>query len=216
MDIFNELSKNLQDGDTEKVKKIIEETLANNIPPEEILDKGLIAGMDVVGAKFKDGEIFLPEVLTAARAMKVAMKILEPYLAAAKVKSRGKILLGTVKGDTHDIGKNLVGIMLQGAGFDVVDLGTDISTEKFVDAVERERPDILGLSALLTTTMNNMRHVVDALDQKQLRQKVKIIVGGAPVSRRFADEIKADGYARDAASAVDLVKMLLNLNGPLS
>ena len=166
--------------------------------------------MNIVGGKFKKNEMYLPEVLVVARAMKFSMDVLKPHLAAARVKSRGKILLGTVKGDMHDIGKNLVGIMLQGAGFDVVDVGTDISMEKFVETVEREQPDVLGLSALLTTTMVYMKRVIEALEQRQLRGKVKVIVGGAPITQRYADEIKADGYARDASSAVDLVRSLLN------
>lgn len=209
MSILDEISSNLQEGYAEKTKQLTEKALAEGIPANEVLENGLIAGMNIVGAKFKNNEMFLPEVLTVARAMKLAMELLKPHLAAAKVKSRGRILIGTVKGDIHDIGKNLVGIMLQGAGYDVLDVGTDISKEKFVEAVEREQPDILGLSALLTTTMIHMKQVIEALDERQLRGKVKVIVGGAPISKRFADEIKADGYARDAASAVDLVRSLL-------
>ncbi|HAL57601.1 MAG TPA: cobalamin-binding protein [Bacteroidetes bacterium] len=210
MEILNELSANLQEGYADKTKKLTEEALAQGIPATEILEKGLIAGMNIVGGKFKKNEMYLPEVLVVARAMKFSMDVLKPHLAAARVKSRGKILLGTVKGDMHDIGKNLVGIMLQGAGFDVVDVGTDISMEKFVETVEREQPDVLGLSALLTTTMVYMKRVIEALEQRQLRGKVKVIVGGAPITQRYADEIKADGYARDASSAVDLVRSLLN------
>jgi len=209
MDILDELSSNLQEGHADRTKQLTETALAEGIPPHDVLEKGLIAGMNIVGAKFKNNEMFLPEVLTVARAMKQAMDVLKPHLAAAKVRSRGRILIGTVKGDMHDIGKNLVGIMLRGAGYDVVDVGTDISTQKFVEAVEREQPDVVGLSALLTTTMLHMKHVIEALDERQLRPNVKVIVGGAPVSQRFADEIKADGYARDAASAVDLVRSLL-------
>ena len=210
MEILNELSANLQEGYADKTKKLTEEALAQGIPATEILEKGLIAGMNILGGKFKKNEMYLPEVLVVARAMKFSMDVLKPHLAAARVKSRGKILLGTVKGDMHDIGKNLVGIMLQGAGFDVVDVGTDISMEKFVETVEREQPDVLGLSALLTTTMVYMKRVIEALEQRQLRGKVKVIVGGAPITQRYADEIKADGYARDASSAVDLVRSLLN------
>ncbi|MBI4427965.1 MAG: corrinoid protein [Ignavibacteriales bacterium] len=213
MEILEQISTNLQEGYAERVKKLTVEALEARIPPQTILTEGLIAGMDVVGKKFKNNEMFLPEVLTVARAMKMSMEVLKPHLAAANVKSRGKILLGTVKGDIHDIGKNLVGIMLQGAGFDVVDLGTDVSKEKFVEAIRREQPDIIGLSALLTTTMMNMKQVVEFLDAQQVRNNVKVIVGGAPISKNFASEIKADGYARDAASAVDVVKSLLHLDG---
>jgi 5-methyltetrahydrofolate--homocysteine methyltransferase len=210
MDLLNEISKNLQEGSPERVKKGIEQALAEGNSPHDILHKGLIAGMNTIAEKFKTGQMYLPEVLMVVGAMKMGLSIVRPLLTRDGIDPEGKILLGTVRGDIHDIGKNLVGIMLQGAGYEVIDLGTNIQAEQFADAVEKERPHVLGLSALLTTTMVHMQKVIEALEKRQLRAKVKVIIGGAPVSRSYAEEIKADGYARDAATAVDLVRNLLN------
>lgn len=207
---YEEIAQHVQNGYSEKARKAVEAALAENCPPDRILHEGLIAGMNVVAAKFKSGQMFLPEVLAVAGAMKAGMELVKPLLVAGQHKSLGKVVLGTVRGDMHDIGKNLVAIMLQGAGFEVVDLGTDVRVEKFLEAVEREHPDVVGMSALLTTTMVHMKTVIEALRQKELRAGVKVIIGGAPISRNFANEIGADGYARDAATAVDLVRELLN------
>ncbi|MBI4418148.1 MAG: corrinoid protein [Ignavibacteriales bacterium] len=210
MERYEEIAEHVQNGYSEKARKAVEAALSEGCSPERILKEGLIAGMDVVAAKFKSGQMFLPEVLAVAGAMKAGMELVKPLLVAAKHQSLGKVVLGTVRGDMHDIGKNLVAIMLQGAGFDVVDLGTDVRVEKFLEAVEREHPDVVGMSALLTTTMVHMKTVIEALKQRELRTRVKVIIGGAPISRNFATEIGADGYARDAATAVDLVKELMN------
>ncbi len=181
-------------------------TLQNNITAKQILDDGLLKGMEVVGIKFRDGEMFLPEVLMAAKAFKTAMALIEPFFLQGEKSNHGKVLMGTVKGDIHDIGKNLVGVMLKGNGFDVADLGIDASTEKFIEWIERENPHIIGLSAMLTTTMVSMQKTVSVLIEKYPNKK--IIVGGAPVSQSFADSIKATGYAKNAIDAVELSKNL--------
>lgn len=210
MDRYQEIMKNVQDGYSEKVKKAVQEAIAEGSPPDDILHKGLLPGMNAVAEKFKSGNMFLPEVLAVAGAMKAGMTIIKPLLGAKSTDSLGKVVIGTVRGDMHDIGKNLVAIMLQAAGFDVIDLGTDVRADKFVEAVEREKPHVVGMSALLTTTMVHMKGVIEALEKKNLRTGVKIIIGGAPISKNYAAEIKADGYARDAGMAVDLVRGLLN------
>lgn len=210
MDRYQEIMKHVQDGYSEKVKKAVQEAIAEGAPPDDILHKGLLPGMNAVAEKFKSGNMFLPEVLAVAGAMKAGMTIIKPLLGAKATDSLGKVVIGTVRGDMHDIGKNLVAIMLQGAGFDVIDLGTDVRADKFVEAVEREKPHVVGMSALLTTTMLHMKGVIEALEKKNLRNGVKIIIGGAPISKNYAAEIKADGYARDAGMAVDLVRGLLN------
>jgi len=174
-----------------------------------VLKGGLLAGMDQVGVDFRDGELFVPEVLVAARAMHAGMDVLRPLLAEGDVPLAGKVVVGTVEGDLHDIGKNLVAMMLEGGGFEIVDLGADISPDKFIEAVKMEQPQLIGLSALLTTTMPAMKRTIDALVEAGLREQVKVMVGGAPVTRAFADEIGADGYAPDAASAVELARSLV-------
>lgn len=214
MEHYKEIASLVEQGYSEKAKKAVEQALADGCPPQEILHQGLIAGMNVVAARFKTGQMFLPEVLAVAGAMKAGMGLVKPLLGKQKQTTLGKIVIGTVRGDMHDIGKNLVAILLEGAGFDVVDLGTDVRSDKFAEAVEREQPAIVGMSALLTTTMVHMRGVIELLEQKRLRDRVKIIIGGAPISQNFAREIKADGYARDAAGAVDLVRSLLNSASP--
>jgi len=207
---LNALAQKLIEGDADAVRRLTQEAVEEGITPKEILDQGLIAGMEVVGIRFKNNEIFVPEVLISARAMKAAMEILRPLLTASGVESRGKVVLGTVKGDLHDIGKNLVGMMLEGAGFEVVDLGISVGPEQFLEAVREHAPQVVGMSALLTTTMVGMRDVVERVKQ-EAGENVKAIVGGAPVTQRFAEEIGADGYAPDATSAVELVKHLLNI-----
>ena len=178
-------------------------------PAKEILDRGMLSAMEVIGGRFRDGTVFIPEVLLSARAMNDALSVLEPYLAREKREASGKILIGTVRGDLHDIGKNMVVTMLRGVGFDVVDLGINVPAEEFVTKVEEHKPQILGMSALLTTTMPEMKKVLDALAAHGLREKVKVIVGGAPVNRKFAQDIGADGYGADAGSSVDLAKRLM-------
>ena len=202
-----ELAAALERGDRDTVVRLVQEAIKEGVKPEQILDKGLIVGMESIGRKFKANEVYVPEVLIAARAMASGMQILEPLLTASGVKPRGKVVVGTVKQDLHDIGKNLVAMMLKGGGYQVTDVGVDVDPAKFVEAAKKANADIVAISALLTTTMPNMKTVVDVL--KQAGRKVKVMIGGAPVTQGFADEIGADGYAPDAASAVDLAKSLL-------
>jgi len=194
-------------GDRNTVNELTKQAVAEGIPPEDILGKGMIAGMDVVGIRFKANEIYVPEVLIAARAMKGGMEILQPELVKAGIEPVASVVLGTVKGDLHDIGKNLVGMMLIGGGFEVVDVGTDVAPQKFVEACKAEGAKLCALSALLTTTMPQMKDVISAI--KDAGISVKTMIGGAPVTQSYADEVGADGYAPDAASAVDLAKGLL-------
>ena len=194
-------------GDRDTVVELTEQALTEGVPPADVLEKGLIAGMDVVGARFKANEIYVPEVLIAARAMHAGMDILKPRLAAAGVEPVATIVIGTVKGDLHDIGKNLVAMMLTGGGFKVVDLRTDVSADKFVESCKAEDANVCAMSALLTTTMPQMTEIVKAL--KAAGIDIKTIIGGAPVTQSFADEIGADGYAPDAASAVDVARELV-------
>ncbi len=208
-EILEQLKKDLYDGNVAQVKEATEKALAEGIAPGEILKNGLIAGMDKVGADFKQGTLYIPEVLIAAKSMHAGMDVLKPLLSEADVPSMGVVVIGTVTGDMHDIGKNLVGMMLEGAGFEIVDVGTDTSPEAFVEAVRSEGADILGLSALLTTTMPGMRATIDALAEANLLDKVIVMVGGAPVTEEYAMQVEADGYAPDAASAVDKAKELL-------
>jgi 5-methyltetrahydrofolate--homocysteine methyltransferase len=194
-------------GDQNTAVKITKEAIQEGLSPKKILNDGLIAGMDVVGARFKKNEVYIPEVLIAARAMKMAMEILAPELVRTGVKPIGKFMIGTVQGDLHDIGKNLVGMMLKGAGFEVIDVGVDITAEKFVEQAKASGAQVIGLSALLTTTMPSMEKTIKAM--KNAGVKAKIIIGGAPVTQTYADRIGADGYAADAASAVDVAKSLV-------
>ena len=194
-------------GDRDTVTKLVNSAVKEGVSPEKILNEGLVAGMDVVGRKFKNNEFYVPEVLIAARAMHSGMAILQPLLTKAGTKPRGVAVLGTVKGDLHDIGKNLVAMMLTGGGFKVVDAGIDVSPEKFVQLAQENKADLIGLSALLTTTMPQMAAVVEAVKEAGLN--VKVLIGGAPVTQEYADEIGADGYAPDAASAVDLARSLV-------
>jgi len=194
-------------GDQNAALEITKAALEEGIAAKDVLDNGLIAGMDIVGARFKKNEVYIPEVLIAARAMKTAMEVLEPELVKAGVEPVGKLLIGTVQGDLHDIGKNLVAMMLKGAGFEVIDLGVDVGPEKFVEQVKAANVQLVGISALLTTTMPGMEKTIKAM--KDAGIPVKVMIGGAPVTQDYADKIGADGYAPDAASAVDLAKSLV-------
>jgi len=208
-DTLKQIAEKLYDGKNTEVAALTQQALGAGLTAAEILDGGLVTGMDRVGADFKNGDLFVPEVLIAARAMHAGMDILRPLLAESDVPLAGKVIIGTVAGDLHDIGKNLVVMMLEGGGFDVVDVGIDTSPEKFVEAVKMEKPDLVGLSTLLTTTMPSMEKTIDALVEAGVRGSVKVMIGGAPVTQAYADEIGADGYASDAASAVDLARALV-------
>lgn len=207
---YQELCDAVVRGDEARVKELTQKFVEGGNDPLEIINEGLIAGMNIVGPRFKNGEMFVPEVLMSAKAMSAGLEIVKSVLTEADVPSIGTIVIGTVEGDLHDIGKNLVAMMIESAGFKVVNLGVDKSPQEFVQAVKEHNPDILAMSALLTTTMMNMKETIDALKEEGLRDKVKVIVGGAPVSQSFADEIGADGYAPDAASAAELCKNLVN------
>jgi corrinoid protein of di/trimethylamine methyltransferase len=208
-DILEQMAEKLYDGEDEAVAGLTQKALDEGIKAEEVLKNGLLAGMDRVGVDFRAGDLFVPEVLIAARAMHAGMDVLRPLLAEGDTGSMGKVLMGTVAGDLHDIGKNLVGMMLEGGGFEVVDLGTDVPPEEFAEAVRKEQPDLVGMSALLTTTMPSMKDTLEALEDVGVREQVKIMVGGAPVTQAFAEEIGADGYAPDSASAVELARSLV-------
>ena len=208
---LKELSEVLFRGDVSKVKEITLRALQEKIEPKEILEQGLIKGMKVVGIKFKNNEIFLPEVLLASQAMYGGLELLQPRLTKSGVRAIGKVIIGTARGDLHDIGKNLVTMMLRGRGFEVIDLGNDVSPEKFLEATQKHKPDIVSISALLTTTMIGMADVITTLERADLRNRVKVMIGGAPVTQEFANEIGAEGYAPDAASAVDKARELLKI-----
>jgi 5-methyltetrahydrofolate--homocysteine methyltransferase len=199
----------LAQGKMEEVKKLTDEALNNGESAEAILKEGFIQSMDRIGVRFKNGEIYIPEVLIAARAMHAGMDVLKPILSKSTTRLSKKVAIGTVKGDLHDIGKNLVAMMLEGGGFEVVDLGIDVSAEKFVEAIKTHKPQVVGMSALLTTTIREMKVTLEAIEKAGLRKEVKTIVGGAPLTEKFAREIGADGYAPDAASAVDVVTSLM-------
>jgi 5-methyltetrahydrofolate--homocysteine methyltransferase len=209
MEVLKQISESLQKGEDKTVAELTQQAIDAGISAADILNNGLLAAMDIVGQKFGANEIFLPEVLLSARAMHAGMDLIKPLLIADDVPSLGKVVIGTVKGDLHDIGKNLVGIMLKGAGFDVIDLGADVAAEKFVETAEAEGAAVVGLSALLTTTMTGMKAVVDQIKSKGL--DVKVVIGGAPVTQDYADDIGADAYGYDAANAVGLVKGLIGV-----
>ena len=209
MEILQKISEELQKGNYQEVPKLVQQALDAKIPPAKILSDGLVAGMDIVGDKFRRDELFMPEVLISARAMQAGMNILRPKLVESGAKLAGKIVLGTVKGDLHDIGKNLVGMLMEGAGYEVIDLGIDVPSDKFVEAVKKHKSDVLGLSALLTTTMPKMKEVIESLVEAGIRNTVKVMAGGAPVTEKFAKDIGADGYAPDAASAVEKARELI-------
>ena len=207
MSVLQDIAENLMKGKANDVKALVDQALSEGTAPSEVLNKGLLAGMSVIGERFKKNEVYVPEVLIAARAMKAGMEVLQPQLTAAGVEPIGVAVVGTVKGDLHDIGKNVVCMMLEGAGFKVVDAGIDCDAPKFVDTARENKAAVIGISALLTTTMTNMKAVVEAVKASDL--SVKVMIGGAPVTQAFCDEIGADGYAPDAASAADLAKKLM-------
>jgi 5-methyltetrahydrofolate--homocysteine methyltransferase len=205
------LSQAVISGDSEKVLELTKQALSENVAVEEIINNGLIAGMNVIGERFKKNEIFIPEVMISAHAMRTGMEILKPLFSSSNIETKGIVVIATVKGDVHDIGKNLVAMMFEGAGFKVIDLGIDIGPEKVVKAVNEQKPDILALSTLLTTTMDNMKKIIETLKTESLRDRVKIMIGGAAVNESYAHEIGADGYAKDASLAVDKAKELLGI-----
>jgi 5-methyltetrahydrofolate--homocysteine methyltransferase len=206
---YDVLAEGIIAGDTSVVVSEVNKALNERAEVRDILVKGLIGGMSVVGERFRDGDMFLPEVLMSANAMHKGLDIIKPLLAKSGEKAQGSVVIGTVEGDIHDIGKKIVGFILEGNGYEVTDIGVDVKAEAFARAIEEHKPDILGMSALLTTTMPNMRKTIDLLKEKGLREKVKIMVGGAVVNEEFAKSIGADGYAPEAGSAVDLVKKVL-------
>jgi 5-methyltetrahydrofolate--homocysteine methyltransferase len=210
MEILKEISTQLQLGDDEKVFELTKQAIEQKIDPKIILSDGLVSGMNVIGEQFRNHDIFLPEVLLAAKAMYAGIDQLKPLFIKEDMPTLGKIVIGTVKGDLHDLGKNLVGIMLKGAGFDVIDLGKDVAPERFVETALKEDAKLIGMSALLTTTMPMMKIVIDLLKQKNLKGKIKTVIGGAPITEEYAKEIGADAYAFDASKSIECVKYLLN------
>jgi 5-methyltetrahydrofolate--homocysteine methyltransferase len=204
--VYERLSTAILEGDAEKAPKLVERGLKQGLVPKDILDNGLVPGMNEVGVRFKAGDMFVPEVLMSADAMQASLRILRPELVSSGAKLIGKIVMGTVKGDLHDIGKNLVGMMCEGAGFEVIDLGFNVDPEKFIDAIKEHQPDIVGMSALLTTTMRAMAFTIRAIQEAGLRDQVKIMIGGAPVDAEFAERIGADGYGSNGPAGSDLAK----------
>ncbi len=209
MSILEDISKSLQEGDIESCQQLTKRALEQDLSAKDIMDNGFIVGMNVVGERFSKRDFFLPEVLMCAKAMHAGMDLLKPHFLKDEVASKGKVVIGTVQGDLHDIGKNLVGIMLRGAGFEIVDLGNDVPAEKFVETAKQEEAAAIGMSAMLTTTMPVMERVVELLREEGLGDSVKTVVGGAPVSQDYADQIGADGYGYDATNAAVQVKRLL-------
>jgi 5-methyltetrahydrofolate--homocysteine methyltransferase len=207
--ITQEIFEGVINGQSPIVQQKVQEALETGENPVVILNEGMIAAMAEVGKRFEEGEYFVPEMLIAARAMQTGMALLKPHLQQSEVKSQGKVVIGTVKGDLHDIGKNLVGMMLEGAGFEIIDLGTDVSPEKFVTAARESQGNVVAMSALLTTTMPNMKTTIEALQAAGIRDRVKVLVGGAPVTENYARQVGADGYAPDASRAVAIAKSLI-------
>ena len=195
-----------------QTEKIVDDALGSGVPADQILNDGFIPAMAIIGDKFSEGEVYIPDVLIAARAMQASVDKLNPLLSDKASLDRGTVVIGTVKGDLHDIGKNLVKYMLQGSGFSVIDLGNDVSPEQFADSVRTHGPGVLAMSALLTTTMGSMKDIIDGLEEAGVRDRVKVMIGGAPVTQEFADRIKADGYARDAGAAVHTAMDLLGIS----
>jgi len=209
--LVQEIYSAVLNGNASETKEKVQMALENGSPAEELLNKGLIAAMKEVGQLFEDGEYFVPEMLISARAMKSGMTILRPILVSQDIKPLGKVVIGTVKDDLHDIGKNLVSMMLEGSGFEIIDLGTDVTPEKFLEAINTHKPDIVGMSALLTTTMTNIEKTLRFLEENGARKNLKVIIGGAPISQKYADEIGADGYAPDASQAAIVAKRLMEV-----
>jgi 5-methyltetrahydrofolate--homocysteine methyltransferase len=210
MNILERISECIIDGQIDEIKDLTKEALAEGISPKQILDKGLLSGMNVVGELFKDGELFVPEVLIAAKTMDYGMEELKPYLQEGDITKIAKCLFATVKGDLHDIGKKLVKMMMEGAGYEIIDLGVDVSPEKICEAVKEHNPNIIGMSAMLTTTMASMKDTVELLEKENILNSVKVMIGGAPVNKNFAERIGAN-YAGDASSAVELANKLMNV-----
>ena len=210
MTIYTQIADEVRKGNAEAVTELINTALEAGEPAERILYEGLVGGMNVVSDLYKNNEIFIPEVLVSAKTMNLGLSRLKPLLAAAQVKPKGKVVIGSIQGDLHDIGKNIVGMLLQGAGYEIIDLGADVPIQKFVEAAREHSADVVGMSSLLTTTMVNMQAVIQGLAQAEFRSRTKVIIGGAPVTEAFARQIGADGYAPDAASAIDLVDGLLD------
>ena len=210
-EIITNLKEDLYNGKVDEVAAATQNALNEGMSAGEILNQGLIAGMDIVGRDFKAGDLFIPEVILCARAMHAGLEVLRPLLIETGNASLGKVVIGTVAGDLHDIGKNLVGMMLEGAGFEIIDLGTDVQPEEFVEIARAEGADLVGMSALLTTTMLSMKSTIDALGEAGLRDRVRVLVGGAPVTANFAEQIGADAYAADAAAAVDTARSLIEV-----
>lgn len=208
-ELYGKMSEVLISGGIEEIKKLTQRALDEGTAASEILSQGLLPGMDIVGQRFKACEMFIPEVLRSAKTMHAAMDILRPFLSDAEAAGAGTVIVGTVEGDLHDIGKNLVGMMLEGAGFKVVDLGTDVKPQGFVEAAKEHKPNILGMSALLTTTMPKMGETVNALKEAGIRDQIKVMAGGAPVTQDFVDEIGADAYGSNATAAVEKAKNLV-------
>ena len=208
---YEQLSTIVLKGQVDKAAPLVRSALAQGLGPKDLLDNGLIVGMNEVGVRFKRGDMFVPEVLMAAKTMQAGMDILRPLLAAAGTKMAGKIVMSTVKGDLHDIGKNLVAMMCEGAGFEVIDLGFNVAPEAIIDAVKKHQPDIVGMSALLTTTMRAMGHTIKALEEAGLRESVKVMVGGAPVDAAFAERIGADGYGSNAVAGAETAKRFMGM-----
>lgn len=210
-EILELMQEDLYDGYKEEIIEEVKELLDRGMGPYEVLTEGLVAGMDIVGVDFRDGILFVPEVLMSAKAMKGGMNVLRPLLAESNAPKQGKVVIGTVKGDIHDIGKNLVAMMLEGAGFEVFNIGINNDVDSYLEAIEEHQPDILGMSALLTTTMPYMRTVIETLTEKGIREELVVLVGGAPLNDAFAEDIQADAYCRDAAVAVDTAKKFMKI-----
>ncbi len=208
-ELYEQMGDDLYDGYKDEVVEGVEEALGRGKTPYEVLTQGLVAGMEIVGVDFRDGILFVPEVLTAANAMKAGMAILRPLLAETGAPSTGKLVIGTVKGDIHDIGKNLVAMMMEGAGFEVINIGINQDADSFMEAINEHKPDFVGMSALLTTTMPYMKVIIDRLKEEGIRKEIIVLVGGAPLNEAFAESIEADAYCRDAAVAVETAKKLL-------
>ena len=207
--IYERLSTAVLEANEERIPKLVQKGLDQGLVPKDILDNGLIVGMNEVGARFKRGDMFVPEVLMSAKSMQAGLAVLRPHLIASGAELIGKIVMGTVKGDLHDIGKNLVGMMCEGAGFEVIDLGFNVEPEKFIEAIKEHQPNVVGMSALLTTTMRAMGHTIKAIEEAGLRDTVKIMVGGAPVDAEFAERIGADGYGSNAPTGSEMAKRLV-------
>ena len=208
---LKDIAESIIAGKAPRVKELVQQAVNDGVPSGKILNEGLIAGRDVVGTKFRANEFYIPEVLVAAKAMKTGMEILKPLLSQTGVKPVARFAIGTVKGDLHDIGKNLVSMMMEGAGFEVIDIGIDVSPERFIEIIKEKQPQIIGMSALLTTTMPAMKSAIETISKSGVREKVKILVGGAPITQEFSQSIGADGYAGDAASAVAKAKELIGV-----